>query len=64
MLVTIIGVLGILEGSLYLLFPASLGGILNVVLPRYASMLKFWGALFALLGIAIVYVWLGEYGIL
>ena len=64
MLVTIIGVLGIVEGSLYLLFPASLGGILSMIKPYYQNMLRFWGALFALLGMAIIHVWFGEYGII
>jgi len=56
-LVTIIGVLGIIEGSFYLLFPGVLRNILGILAPNYDPMIRIWGALFGLLGVLILMKW-------
>ncbi len=64
LLVTVIGVLGIIEGSVYLLFPGSLRGILGALAPNYKSTIRLFGALFGFVGLMILSKWSELNGVL
>lgn len=57
LLVTVIGLLGIVEGMFYLLFPGSLRGILSVMSTRYKPILRFYGLVMAGLAVVILKQW-------
>ncbi len=57
MVVTIFWVLGIAEGSLYLLCPGAFKKILGWFLPRGSWLLRTFGIIFTALGLFILYEW-------
>ncbi len=57
MLLTIIGVAGILEGTLYLLYPGSLNCILSFYEPRYKPIIRLFSLIMVLFGTIILYGW-------
>lgn len=61
LLLTIIGICGMLEGTFYLLFPRALPRILLFFEPR-TDALKFMGFIFILLGAVILYAWWRQIG--
>lgn len=57
LLLTLIGIGGMLEGTLYLLFPRSLTLILSYCAPRCRVMVRFFGLIMILFGAIILCVW-------
>lgn len=55
MLVTLFGVLGIIEGAMYLLFPNVLKSILGYLAAGIETAINLWGCLFSLLGLTILF---------
>lgn len=52
--VTVVGVLGIIEGSFYLLFPGSLRSVLSALQPHYKCMLRSFGIAMILVALLIL----------
>ena len=57
LLLTLVGVAGILESTLYLMFPGALPRILSWYGPRYQGALMFFGFLMIFFGSLILYGW-------
>jgi len=61
-LVTILGVMGMLEGSLYLLFPNALLSVVRFFAPARASLFRGISLVIVLLSILILYGWWQQVG--
>lgn len=55
--VTIIGIISIIKGFFYLLFPACLSKKLSFFLPKYAGMVRYIGLVLALISLFILWSW-------
>jgi uncharacterized protein YjeT (DUF2065 family) len=56
-IVSLIWFLGIIEGALYLLFPAALSKVIGLFMPNCLKILHFFGVIITALGAYILYQW-------
>jgi uncharacterized protein YjeT (DUF2065 family) len=62
LLLTLIGIGGMLEGTLYLLFPGALPRILSYYAPRYKNIARLFSLVMILFGAIIFYAWCKQTG--